>query len=90
MKKKAITVTEAARSFADCVNRVRYQNVTFVLIKNGVPVAELGPGDGKVCTGRDLAEALNTAELTAAEARAWRKDLRAGRKVLKQPVDKWR
>ncbi len=37
MKKttKTISITEAARNFADCLNRVHYQNVTFVLIKNG-------------------------------------------------------
>ena len=43
MKKTVISVTEAARNFADCVNRVRYQNVTFVLLKNGTPVARLVP-----------------------------------------------
>jgi hypothetical protein len=83
-------VTEAARNFADCVNRVHYQNVTFVLLKNGEPFARLGPDDDKVCTGRDLAEALAKVELPAAEARAWRRDLRAARKRLKAPIDKWR
>src|SRR5580658_1737903 len=34
MRKKAISVTEAARNFADCVNRAHYQNVTFVLLRN--------------------------------------------------------
>jgi hypothetical protein len=42
MKKTSITVTEAARNFADCVNRVHYQNVTFVLLKNGEPFAAHG------------------------------------------------
>jgi hypothetical protein len=31
MKKTSITVTEAARNIADCVNKARYQQVTFVL-----------------------------------------------------------
>jgi prevent-host-death family protein len=43
MKKTNITVTEAARNFADCVNRAHYQHVTFVLLKNGEPVARLVP-----------------------------------------------
>ena len=90
MKKTPITVTEAARKFADCVNRAHYQNVTFVLLKNGVPVATLAPGSEKVCTGRDLANALAEARLTQAEAKAWRKDLVAARKALKTPADKWR
>lgn len=90
MKKTAISVTEAARNFADCVNRAHYQNVTFVLLKNGVAVAQLGPGEVKACTGRDLAKALREADLSEAEARSWHKDLRTARKALKNPIDKWR
>jgi antitoxin (DNA-binding transcriptional repressor) of toxin-antitoxin stability system len=91
MKKTAISVTEAARNFADCVKRVHYQKVTFVLLKNGVAVAQLGPGERKICAGSDLAEALGEAELPVAEARLWRKDLRrARRKLLKGPGDKRR
>jgi prevent-host-death family protein len=43
MREQAISVTEAARNFADCVNRARYQGMSFVLHKNGVPVARLVP-----------------------------------------------
>ncbi len=89
MKKTTISVTEAARNFADCVNRAHYQNVTFVLLKNGVPFARLVPDSEKVCTGRDLAEALAKTELTAQEAKAWRRDLQVARKTLKAPRDKW-
>ncbi len=90
MKKTTISVTEAARNFADCVNRAHYQNVTFVLLKNGAPVARLVPHDGKVCSGRDLAQALASARLPPDEARTWHRDLRAARKILKAPRDKWR
>lgn len=90
MKKEKISVTKAARNFADCVNRTRYQNVTFVLLKNGKPVARLVPENEKVCTGRELAEALSEAKLSADEARAWRRDLRAARKILKAPANRWR
>ena len=89
MKTLSISVTEAARNFADCVNRAHYQNVTFVLLKNGSPVARLSPDNEKVCTGRDLAEALAKLDLTKEEAAAWHRDLRASRKTLKAPVDKW-
>jgi antitoxin (DNA-binding transcriptional repressor) of toxin-antitoxin stability system len=85
-----ISVTEAARNFADCVNRAHYQNVTFVLLKNGSPVARLVPDSEKVCRGRELAEVLAQIELSEAEAAAWHGDLRAGRKTLTTPVDKWR
>ena len=90
MKTTNITVTEAARNFADCVNRAHYQNVTFVLLKNGSPVARLVPDNEKICLGRDLAAALGKTELSQEEARAWRRDLRAARKALKAPADKWR
>jgi antitoxin (DNA-binding transcriptional repressor) of toxin-antitoxin stability system len=90
MKKTVISVTEAARNFADCVNRAHYQNVTFVLLKNGSPVARLIPDGEKVCLGRDLAEVLRKVELPAEEARAWNRDLKVARKHLKQPKDRWR
>lgn len=90
MKKTSITVTEAARNFGDCINRVHYQNVSFVLLKNGQPFARLVPDREKVCGGRDLAEALAKTGLSENEARAWRRDLRASRKRLKAPADKWR
>jgi antitoxin (DNA-binding transcriptional repressor) of toxin-antitoxin stability system len=43
MQTRSITVTAAARNFSDCVNRAHYQGVTFVLHRNGVPVARLVP-----------------------------------------------
>lgn len=95
MKKTSISVTEAARNFAECVNRAHYQNVTFVLLRNGSPVARLVP-DGlsseekRVCTGRELAETLSENELQADEARAWHRDLRTARKALKPPNNRWR
>jgi antitoxin (DNA-binding transcriptional repressor) of toxin-antitoxin stability system len=83
MRKTVISVTEAARNFADCVNRAHYQNVTFVLLKNGSPVARLAPDGEKICTGRDLAQALAKIELSPTEAKAWYRDLRNARKTLK-------
>lgn len=84
-----ISVTEAARNFADCVNRAHYQNMTFVLVKNGVPFACLTPAEEKVCTGKDLVEILDKVHLSESEAKAWRRDLKTSRKKLKAPVDKW-
>ncbi len=90
MSDVVLTVTEAARNFADCVNRAHYQQQTFVLVKNGVPFARIVPAGKSFCRGQDLAEALSRVELSAAEARAWRRDLKAGRKKLKPPVDRWK
>jgi hypothetical protein len=83
MKKESITVTEAARNFADCANRAHYQNVTFVLLKNGQPFACLVPDS-------ELAEALARINLPESEATAWHRDLKAARKSLKAPADNWR
>ena len=90
MAKMNISVTEAARNFADCVTRVHYQNVTFVLIKNGKPFARLGPEPEKICRGRDLAKILAESDLPDEEAVAWSRDLKTARKTLKAPTDKWR
>ena len=90
MKETPISVTEAARNFADCVNRVHYQNMTFVLLKNGTPVARLVPERKKASPVRKLAATLREFELSPKEAKAWNRDLRAARRILKPPVDKWR
>lgn len=90
MRKKTISVTEAARNFADCVNRVHYQNTSFVLLKNGLPFAQLVPDHEKKCLGRELGKALAKTELTRSEAEAWHRNLRASRKALKAPARQWR
>ncbi|MGD0412199.1 MAG: hypothetical protein ABSC18_10895 [Verrucomicrobiota bacterium] len=89
MKQTTISVTEAARNFAECVKRAHYQNVTFVLLKNGSPVARLGPADEQICLGRDLAEALSRGALSDDEARSWHRDLQTARKTIKASGDKW-
>jgi len=89
MKETTITVTEAARNFADCVNRAHYQNTSFVLLKNGRPFARIEPDSEKRCTGRDLADALANTELPVEEARHWHGELRTARKTLPAPTDKW-
>jgi hypothetical protein len=89
MPRRTITVTEAARNFANCVNRAHYQNMTFVLLKNGSPFARLSPENEKVCLGSELAEALAKSPLSASEARAWSRDLQRARKKLKASNNKW-
>lgn len=90
MKDTAISVTHAARNFADCVNRVHYQQVTYVLLRNGQPYARLVPAGARTCTGKRLAEVVAEHALPAAEAKAWQKDRRTAHKSLKSQADKWR
>jgi prevent-host-death family protein len=89
VKERIISVTEAARNFSDCVNRAHYQEMTFVLQKNGKPLARIVPAGAKRCTGRDLAAALAGATLSTAEARGWHDDLIAARETLQSPREKW-
>ena len=93
MSSKSISVTEAARNFADCINRARYQGTTFVLHKNGVPVARIVPEERKPRTDLELAVALrvalNDVHLGKEEATTWLHDLEEARKALPPPVDKW-
>jgi antitoxin (DNA-binding transcriptional repressor) of toxin-antitoxin stability system len=93
MKTVWISVTEAARNFADCVNRARYQGTTFVFKKNGKAVARLVPEGTKHKTGKDLAlalrEGLEGARLTRDEADAWIRDLNEARRNDQPPAGKW-
>jgi antitoxin (DNA-binding transcriptional repressor) of toxin-antitoxin stability system len=77
MRSVSISVTEASRNFADCINRARYQGTTFILHKNGVVVARIVP-EQKSKTEEELgAEPAGTAasaeevrvQSNAAEAR---------------------
>jgi len=87
---KAISVTEAARNFADCINRAHYQGVTFILHKNGVPVARIVPEEKKKpSTGREIAAALAKVRLSPQESAAWRDDLAAARSSLIPQENKW-
>jgi antitoxin (DNA-binding transcriptional repressor) of toxin-antitoxin stability system len=90
MKKTSISVTDAARNFADCINRAHYQDITFILLKNGEPVARIVPDGKKSCTGQDLAKALSEVRLSKENRKAWLRDLRRGHKILKPPVNRWR
>jgi antitoxin (DNA-binding transcriptional repressor) of toxin-antitoxin stability system len=89
MSEKVITVTEAARNFADCINRAYYQGTTFVLHKNGVPVARIVPENEKKSTGRSIAAALATVRQTPEESSAWLRDLDDAREGLLPQKDKW-
>jgi antitoxin (DNA-binding transcriptional repressor) of toxin-antitoxin stability system len=93
MSDKVISVTEAARNFADCINRTHYQGMTFVLHKNGVPVARIAPVEKKLRTGRELAaglrEKLEGVHLDKEEATAFLHDLERARRTLTPQVNKW-
>jgi antitoxin (DNA-binding transcriptional repressor) of toxin-antitoxin stability system len=70
MQTRTISVTEAARNFSDCVNRARYQGVTFILHRNGIPVARLIPEAQKQSTSAPETPQANAEERTVADSAA--------------------
>jgi len=90
VKETTITIAEAARDFPDCVERAHSENRTFIVVKNGVPLARVVPEGVHRCAGRDLAAALTKVSLSPDDARAWSEDLRSARNTLLPPEDKWR
>lgn len=88
-----ISVTEASRNFADCVNRARYQGAHFALVKNGVAVARIVPAARKTLNGEALAnalpEALQAAKLGHSQATAWLHDLEEARRSQRPQAAKW-
>jgi hypothetical protein len=90
MKARLIPVTEVARNFADCVNRVFYQKQVFILIKNGVRMARLVPDAAPECRAEDLAEDWPHIALSEPEATAFAKDLLEARNTLVPPKTAWR
>ncbi len=68
MQTRSISVTEAARNFSDCVNRARYQGITFVLHRNGVPVARLVPETQRQSTPVRETPAARVGEPEAADS----------------------
>jgi len=94
METVSISVTEASRNFADCVNRARYQDVSFILLKNGNPVARLVPAARKPTRGHEVAAALRKAvedaHLEEEEATLWLHDLEQARGAMPAQAKPWR
>jgi antitoxin (DNA-binding transcriptional repressor) of toxin-antitoxin stability system len=68
MRTVSMSVTEASRNFADCINRARYQGTTFVLHKNGVTVARIVPVERKQKIALELDEAREPGNAVEKEA----------------------
>ena len=90
----SISVTEASRTFADCVNQARYRGTTFVLEKNGKPVARIVPMGQKPARGQEIAAALRKAvedvHVGEDEATSWLHDLEQARGSMPPQVKSWR
>jgi antitoxin (DNA-binding transcriptional repressor) of toxin-antitoxin stability system len=90
----SISVTEASRNFADCVNRAHYQGTTFILEKNGIPVARIVPAVRKPERGQEVAAVLRKAVEDVhpgeEEATSWLHDLEQSRGAMAPQGKPWR
>ena len=86
---KTLSVTEASRSFSECVNRVYARKETFAIVKLGVPYALLVPASPAGCNSHELADDLAGAALPAEDRRELAAAVRKGRKALKSLKNPW-
>ncbi len=68
-----ITATEAARSFSDLLNRVRYRGETFRIVRGGEDVAELRAASSQ--SGISLRELLDKIQTEETKDSAFADDL---------------
>jgi antitoxin (DNA-binding transcriptional repressor) of toxin-antitoxin stability system len=87
---RTLSVTEAARRFADVVNRAFYRHETTVLLKNGVPVAYVAPMAPRGIPATELAHRWPLLpRLSIADATDLAADLTAMRADRAVPADPW-
>ena len=58
--KSRISATQAARSFSELMNRVRYRGESFVVERGGKPICEILPARPPKFNGADLAALLRS------------------------------
>ncbi len=88
---RRISVTEAARNFADLVNRAYYRGETSILIRNGTPVAHIAPAAPMGLPAPEVRRRLQLRRrLDPADAQAFAQDVAEGRKVIPPLNDPWR
>lgn len=87
---RTLSVTDAARRFADVVNRAFYRHETTVLTKNGVAVAYVGPMAPTGVPAGELAHRWPLMpHLSVADADALATEVAASRAALVLPADPW-
>ena len=85
-----LSVTAAARAFADVVNRAFYRNETTVLTRNGVAVAHVAPASPTGISASELARRWEQLfHLTPTEAAKFDDDINEARADVGKPEDRW-
>jgi prevent-host-death family protein len=78
--KSRISATEAARSFSELMNRVRYRGESFVVERSGKPICEIVPAKPAKFSGAELAKLLRSLPRPDEEYLAFVEEL-----IAKQP-----
>lgn len=87
---RILSVTEAARRFADVVNRAFYRHETTVLVKNGTPVAYVAPMAPAGIAAHELAHRWPLLpRLAPDDAAEFAHDLAAARAAVPAAADPW-
>jgi antitoxin (DNA-binding transcriptional repressor) of toxin-antitoxin stability system len=82
-----LSATQAARTFSDLLNRVRYRGEAFVIERGGEPVCEISPVKPPRFTGADLAALLRS--LPKPDAGFWDAVEEATRQETGVPRSAW-
>lgn len=82
-----LSATQAARTFSDLLNRVRYRGEAFVIERGGEPVCEISPVKPPRFTGADLAALLRS--LPKPDAGFWDAVEEATRQETGIPESAW-
>jgi hypothetical protein len=89
-KTRRVSVTSAARNFADLVNRAYYRNETTILLKNGVAVAHIAPGAPSGVSAREaLARWKLVPRLGRENAETMLEDIESGRGAIPALRSPW-
>lgn len=82
-----LSATQAARTFSDLLNRVRYRGEAFVIERGGEPVCEISPVKPLRFTGADLLVLLRS--LPKPDAAFWDAVEEATRQETGVPASPW-
>lgn len=87
---RTLTVTEAARAFAEVVNRAFNRNETTVLTRNCVAVAHVAPASPAGIPASELAARWELlSHLTPTEATKFEDQINEARGAVGTPHDRW-
>jgi len=84
---RTISATQAARTFADLLNRVRYHGEAFVIERGGEPMCEISPCKPPSCTGVELLALLQA--LPKPDRDFWDAVEKASRQTPAVPESPW-